>query len=96
MDQNTLPAPFNTGDHLRYVGSDQKDQGGSDGKTEVVLSPGMVGVVILSSGVYPVQGTDSARPWHCQLQFPNGFQFDVTPENQCDFEAARGEKARSG
>jgi len=66
---------FDFGAHVRYIG--QRSCQVPAGRTghEVVLAPGMVGVVILSAGT----------AGHCRVQFKNGFQLDVTPENRADF-----------
>lgn len=91
MDQNTHPAPFNLGDHLCYVGSPQRRElsAGPKGSTQLVLTRGMVGVVILSSGDLAGEDAAPARPWHCQAQFRNGLQLDITPQNLADFEVPR-------
>ena len=56
---------------------------------ELCLTPGMVGVVILSTGT--LAGPHASKSWHIQIQFDNGFHFDVTPQNAADFEMAHGE-----
>jgi hypothetical protein len=50
----------------------------------------MEGVILLSTGALSGQGATAPNPWHCQVQFQNGFQLDITPENGADFEVARG------
>jgi len=35
------------------------------------------------------RGVAAPRPWHCRVQFKNGFQLDITPENRADFELTR-------
>jgi len=87
LDQNTHPAPFNLGDHLCYVGSPQWRALSVEpkGSAELVLAPGMVGVVILSSGALAGIGTGASQPWRCQAQFHNGLQRDITPYNRSDF-----------
>ena len=88
MDQSTQTAPFNVGDHVRYVGAQQRAVPAGAGKSEVVMVWGMAGVVIASSGPLPGQQTSAARPWRCQVQFRNGFQVDLTPDNRADFDVA--------
>jgi hypothetical protein len=91
MDQDTKPAPFNVGDHVRYVGEGRAAvPAGQGNKTDLLLAPGMEGVILLSTGALSGQGAAAPNPWHCQVQFPNGFQLDITPENCVDFEVARG------
>jgi hypothetical protein len=63
---------------------------GQGNGTKVMLVPGMTGVIMLSTGALAGQTAASPKPWHCQVQFPNGFQFDTTPENSCDFEMSHG------
>jgi hypothetical protein len=29
------------------------------------------------------------NPWRCQVQFQNGFQLDITPNNCADFELTK-------
>jgi hypothetical protein len=71
-------ALFDFGEHVRYVGTrDREVRAGKEGH-EVVLVPGMVGVVILTAAP-SISG-------QCRVQFKNGFQIDVTPENRADFE----------
>jgi hypothetical protein len=89
MNQYTSPAPFNLGDHVRYVGAQRRALwAGQGSKTELVLAPGMEGVIILSTGALSAQGATAPNPWHFQVQFQNGFQLDITPENCADFEVA--------
>lgn len=76
-EQAIRTAPFNFGGHVRYVGRRRCELPAGPTGHEVVLAPGMVGVVILSSG--------TSRPWHCRVQFKNGFQLEVTPENRAEF-----------
>ncbi len=91
MDQNTKPAPFSVGDHVRYIAAQRRELAANQGhETELVLVPGMTGVVMLSTGALAGQTAASPKPWRCQVQFQNGFQFDITPENCSDFEVARG------
>ncbi len=87
MKQDTKPAPFNVGDHVRYIAKQKRTLAAGDGNaTELVLVPGMEGVVILSTGALG-EGTAGSQPWHCKVQFENGFQLDVGPENCADFAA---------
>ena len=89
MDQDTKPAPFNVGDHVRYIAAQRQALPGGEGnETERVLAPGMEGVIILSTGALSDQGEAAPNPWHCRVQFENGFQLDITPENRADFEMA--------
>jgi len=91
MDQDTKPAPFNVGDHVRYVAARRRALPAGQGhEAEQVLAPGMEGVILLSTGAFSEQGAAAPKPWRCQVQFQNGFQFDITPENRADFEPARG------
>ena len=91
MDQDTKPAPFNVGDHVRYVAAQRRAlPAGPGNKTELVLDPGMEGVILLSTGALSDQGAAAPNPWRCRVQFRNGFQIDITPENRADFEVARG------
>lgn len=86
MDQDTKPAPFNVGDHVRYVGRQRRAL--STSQTQQVLAPGIKGVIMLSTGALSDQGAAAPNPWHCQVQFPNGFRLDITPDNSADFEMA--------
>ena len=88
MSQDTKPAPFNVGDHVRYVAAQRLEPSGQG--NEVVLVPGMEGVIVLSSGAFSGEGAAAPAPWRCQIQFQNGFQLDITPDNCSDFEKARG------
>ena len=89
MNQDTKPAPFNLGDHVRYVAAQRRSlPAGPRNETELVLVPGLEGVIILSTGEFSDQGDAAPMPWHCRVQFPNGFQLDITPENCADFEVA--------
>jgi hypothetical protein len=91
MDQDTKPAPFNVGDHVRYVAAQRRTLAAGQGnETELVLAPGMEGVILLSTGAFSDQGAAAPNPWRCQVQFQNGFQLDIGPENCADFEVARG------
>jgi hypothetical protein len=96
MDQNTQPAPFNLGDHLCYVGAPQRRElpSGPKGRTELVLTRGMVGVVILSSGDLAGEGTATSQPWRCQAQFRNGLQRDIAPHNHADFAVSQRENRK--
>ena len=85
MGQDTKPAPFNVGDHVRYIGSRKHSlQSG----TEPVLVKDMEGVILISTGMLSEEGETAPNPWHCRVQFQNGFQFDITPANIGDFEMA--------
>ena len=89
MDQNTKPAPFGVGDHVRYIAEQRRELAGSQGhEAELVLVPGMTGVILLSTGAFAGQTASSPNPWRCQVQFQNGFQFDITSKNCSDFEVA--------
>jgi hypothetical protein len=90
MSQDTKPAPYNLGDHVRYVAPEKRAlPAGQGNETERVLAPGMEGVIVLSTGALSEQGAAARGPWHCRVQFQNGFQLDITPENRTDFELAR-------
>lgn len=79
MTTHTLPpTAFQLGAHVRYVGWERRALPIGPARREVVLIPGMVGVVILSSG--------PSRPGHCRVQFRNGYQLDITPDNRGQFE----------
>ena len=89
MDQDTKPAPFNLGDHVRYIAVQRQALPAGEGNsTESVLAAGMEGVIILSTGALSGQGEAAPNPWHCRVQFENGFQLDITLENEGDFEKA--------
>lgn len=89
MDQDTKPAPFNVGDHVRYVAAQRRAlPAGQGNETELVLAPGMEGVILLSTGAHSDQGAAAPNPWRCQIQFQNGFQLEITPDNRADFEMA--------
>ena len=91
MSQDTKPAPFNIGDHVRYVGAQKRAlQAGQGHGTEQVLAPGMEGVILLSTGALSEEGAAAPNPWHCGVQFQNGFQLEITPENCVDFEMTHG------
>ena len=86
MHHDTKPALFNLGDHVRYVATRRRAlPAGQGNDTELVLAPGMEGVILLSTGALSDQGATATKPWHCRVQFQNGFQFDITPENRADF-----------
>jgi hypothetical protein len=90
MSQDTKPAPFNTGDHVRYVGAQRRAVPGQGNDMNQVLVTGMVGVIVLSTGALSSEGAAAPNPWRCQIQFQNGFQVDITPDNCADFEMAHG------
>ena len=91
MIQDTKPAPFNVGDHVRYVAAQRRAVPASQGNAmELVLTPGMVGVIFLSTGGFSDEGAAAPNPWRCQVQFQNGSQFDITPDNCADFKMAHG------
>jgi hypothetical protein len=90
MSQDTKPAPFNVGDHVRYVAAPRRAlPGGQGNDTEQLLAPGMEGIIILSTGALSAEGAAAPNPWRCGIQFQNGFQLDITPDNFADFEMAR-------
>lgn len=90
MSQDTKPAPFNVGDHVRYVAAQRRALPvGQGNEAELVLVPEMEGVILLSTGALSDEGAAAPNPWHCRVQFQNGFQLDITPENRADFEGAR-------
>ncbi len=90
MSQDTKPAPYNLGDHVRYVAAQKRAlPAGPGNEAERVLAPGMEGVILLSTGALSEEGAAALNPWHCRVQFQNGFQLDITPENRTDFEVAR-------
>jgi hypothetical protein len=94
MSQDTKPAPFNLGDHVRYVAAQRRAlPTGQGNPTELVLAPGMEGVILLSTGAFSDEGAAAPNPWRCQVQFQNGFQLDITPENRADFEMTHGSKS---
>jgi hypothetical protein len=91
MSQDTKPAPFNMGDHVRYVAAQRRAvPSGQGNEMNQVLFPGMVGVIVLSTGALSAEGAAAPNPWHCQVQFQNGFHVDITPDNCADFEMAHG------
>src|ERR1700688_354234 len=91
MHQDTKPAPFNVGDHVRYVAAQKRAlPAGQGNAAEQVLAPGMAGVILLSTGALSEQGAAAPNPWRCQVQFQNGFQFDITPDNCADFQMTHG------
>jgi hypothetical protein len=87
MDQDTQPAPFNLGDHVCYVATEQRYVP-AVGHQALVLTTGMVGTIMLSTGSFPGHGAESPHPWHCRVQFRNGYQADITPEKAAYFEPA--------
>jgi hypothetical protein len=92
MSQDTKPAPFNLGDHVRYVAAQRRAlPAGQGNEAELVLAPGMEGVIVLSTGALSDQGATAPNPWHCRVQFQNGFQLDITPDNRADFVMTSGE-----
>jgi len=89
MNQDTKPAPFNVGDHVRYLAEQQHEvPTGLGNNSELVLVPGMIGVIVLSTGAFSEEGESAPKPWRCQVQFQNGFQLDITPNQSADFEMA--------
>lgn len=91
MSLDTKPTLFNLGDHVRYVAAQRRAlPAGQGNEAELVLVPGMEGVILLSTGALSDQGTTASNPWHCRVQFRNGFQLDISPGNRADFEVARG------
>ncbi len=97
MDQDTKPAPFNVGDHVRYIGARSRSlPAGQGNESELVLAPRMAGVIILSTGALSDQSTAAPNAWHCRVQFQNGFQIDITPRNRADFEMAHGAAIADG
>src|ERR1700676_4367273 len=94
MDQDTKPAPFNVGDHVRYVAAQRRSlPGGQGNEMHVVLVPGMEGVIVLSTGAFSDEGAAAPIPWRGGAQFQNGFQFDITPDNCADFEMTHGSRS---
>ncbi|HWY85328.1 MAG TPA: hypothetical protein VNX28_01315 [Gemmataceae bacterium] len=90
MSQDSKPAPFNLGDHVRYVAARKLALPGGQGNAmEQVLAPGMVGVIVLSTGAFSHEGAAAPNPWRCQVQFQNGFQLDINQDNYVDFETAQ-------
>ena len=86
MKLDTKPAPFNLGDHVRYMARREvKLPAGPGNAAERVLTRGMEGVILLSTGAHSDQGAAASRPWHCRVQFQNGFQLDISPQNRADF-----------
>jgi hypothetical protein len=97
MSQDTKPAPFNVGDHVRYVAAQRRALPAGQGhETELVLAPGMEGVILLSTGALSDQGAAAPNPWRCQVQFQNGFQLDINPDNRADFVLTSGEAVPIG
>ncbi len=87
MSQGTKPAPFSVGDHVRYIGNQsQVAQSGESNAAAVVLTPGMEGVIVLSTGAFSDEGEAAPNPWRCEVQFENGYHFVITPKNYADFE----------
>ena len=94
MDQDTKRAPFNLGDHVRYIGAQTRElAAGRRNKPERVLAPGMVGVVMISTAALSGQGSSAPNSWRCRIQFQNGFQLDIGPGNHTDFAMTCGEAA---
>jgi hypothetical protein len=96
MDHNTHTPPFNLGDHLCYVGSSQwrEPPPGPKRDPELVLTWGMVGVVILSSGDLVGEDAAESQSWRCQVQFRNGLQRDITAHNHSDFTVPQRENRK--
>jgi hypothetical protein len=91
MRQDTKHAPFNTGDHVRYVAAHRHAlPTGAGAEKNLVLAAGMEGVILLSTGSFSDQDAKGLSPWRCQVQFPNGYQLDITPANHADFEVVGG------
>ena len=70
MNQGTKPAPFNVGDHVCYVAVQRRVLPAGQGNgTELVLTPGMEGVIVLSA---PAHSLDHGR-WrqHGPLALPD-------------------------
>ncbi|HYV38309.1 MAG TPA: hypothetical protein VE988_21680 [Gemmataceae bacterium] len=88
MNQDTKPAPFNVGDYVRYVAAPKRLR-----PAKQVLATGMEGVILLSTGALSNQGAAAPNPWYCRVQFRNGFQIDITPENRADFDVAHAAEA---
>src|SRR5258708_3173039 len=87
MSQDTKPPPFNFGNPVRYGAAKRLAlPAGQGNESELVLVPGMEGVILISPGALSDQGAVAPNPWHCRVQFQNGFQLDITPENLADFE----------
>ena len=64
MSQDTKPAPFNVGDHVRYVAAQRRAlPAGQGNEPELVLVPGMEGVILLSSGELSDLGAAAPNPW---------------------------------
>lgn len=94
MSQDTKPAPFNLGDHVRYVAAQSRAlPAGQGNEPEMVLASGMEGVILLSTGSLSDEGAAAPNPWLCRVQFQNGFQLDITPENRADFVMTGGATA---
>jgi hypothetical protein len=97
MSQDTKPAPFSVGDHVRYVAAQRcVVPAGHGNETDLVLAPGMEGVILLSTGALSDEGAAAPNAWHCRVQFQNGFQLDITPENGADFVLTSGEAVPIG
>jgi hypothetical protein len=91
MNQDTKPAPFNVGDHVRYIAAQKHDvPTGQGNQMDQVLTAGMEGVILISTGSLSDQGAAAPSPWRCQVQFANGFQLDITPDNVSAFEVVGG------
>ena len=68
MNQDTKPAPFNLGDHVRYVAAQRHAlPAGQGNEAELVLAPGMEGVILLSTGAFSDLGAAAPNPWHCRV-----------------------------
>ena len=67
MSQDTKPAPFNLGDHVRYVAAQKRAASDNQGnEMNLVLAPGMVGVVVLSTGAFSAEGAGGLlNSWRC-------------------------------
>ena len=89
MRQQRTQTSLNLGDHVRYVGPHRWAlPAGLGQRPELVLTRGMEGVVLLSTGALTRPLPKAPRRWRCRVQFENGFQTDITPDNRADFERA--------
>jgi len=87
MSQDKKPAPFNLGDHVRYVATERRVvPNGHGDEMDQTLAPGMEGVIMLSTGALSSEGAAAPDPWRCQVQFQNGFRVNITAANCADFE----------
>ena len=94
MRPQRKPVSLNLGDHVRYVGPQRLElPAGLGQRPELVLTRGMEGVVLLSTGALGRPGPQAPRRWRCRVQFENGFQIDITPDNRADFTQADRERA---